>query len=122
MRASNAPLAPPKAPELILFCPAKLAPGSLKFTLFSRLNDSARNCTAARSVILKFLNRDMSMSKKFGPVKVLRPRLPTQPRQGLVNVGGVGPAALNQPSAHCAREGLKSTMLESGRSILSPSR
>ena len=46
------------------------------------LNASARNCSLHLSERLKFLNTEVSASQYPGPMKVLRPRLPTQPRQG----------------------------------------
>src|SRR5438552_11419377 len=85
-RGSNAPPACPKAVEgaTTRLLVAPLAPGSSKFVRLNRLNDSARNCTLTRSVMWKFLIIDISTPKLFGPRKVFRPKLPTQPGHGRV--------------------------------------
>src|SRR5207237_7545242 len=51
-----------------------------KLVWLRMLNASARNCSRKRSESRKFLNSDVSRFKYSGPTKVLRPRLPTQPR------------------------------------------
>src|SRR5712664_1314954 len=66
---------------------AKLAPvellGSRKLVWLKTLNTSVRNCMLNRSDSLMFLFRDVSTFVKPGPMNVLRPRFPSQPRQGV---------------------------------------
>src|SRR3954469_20488353 len=69
------------------------------------LKNSARNSRRVRSVILNFLNNDMSAYHWLGPTKLLRPSLPTQlsvAGHGVVKMpaGASRPKSSPQPFAH----------------------
>src|SRR5438094_8017254 len=104
---------------------APSAPGSLKLVWFKTLKLSARNSSFARSVILKFLNRDGFQEAKPGPENVLRPKLPGLPGAGAWNTQLLAPKQKSppQPFAHMSWVALpKLAMLEFGRSFASKSR
>src|SRR6266404_8627227 len=126
LRAENVPPDLPKLALLMLLFPE--LPGSLKLVWFSVLKVSPRNCILTRSVILMFLNTDMSVSMNRGPTKVLRPKFPGLPADGGLKGPLKGPVVystkfavhpvhLSQPSAHWAWLGLKFEILELGRSF-----
>src|SRR5271166_822440 len=63
------------------------------------LKASARNCKVNRSLTLVFLKSEKSTSRKFGPVKVLRPRLPLKGVKPGVVLGIVQPGTVAAPPA-----------------------
>src|SRR6476469_7883461 len=109
----------------------------MKLARLNTLKPAASNLRLTLSVTLKILARVMSATQLPGPTKLLRPRLPTQPRQGWLNNGTAGcpdPAwhgkavtpgpcgmalpELHQPLAHWLRDWLpKVARLELGRSL-----
>ena len=70
--------------------------GQLEVGVIQHIECFGTECKLTRSVILKFLNTDVSQETKLGPTKVFRPRLPTHPRHGVLN----SVPALPQPLAH----------------------
>src|SRR5207302_9469971 len=100
LRGLNVPPAFPNSglfTRLLLLGPAFPIP-NWKLVRFRMLNASARNCSPKRSESRKFLNSDVSRFKYPGPTKVLRLRLPTQPRQGVEKKL----SGRLKPSAHCS--------------------
>src|SRR5258708_2642163 len=116
----------------LLFAPPP-AVARMKFVWLKTLKAFASNFMLTLSVILKILDRVISAYHWPGPTNVLRPRLPTHPKQvGLLRTGklpcggGSGfPSASvgNQPSAQVLwLKLLKPVTLLSGRSFLPRSR
>ena len=76
--------------------------GCCRLVRLRMLKASARNCKVTRSPTLVFLKSEKSNSRKFGPVKVLRPRLPLKGTKPGVVLGSVQPgtvAALPNPQS-----------------------
>src|ERR1035437_5086666 len=122
-----APPASPKMPECISLCAPPPAVASTKLARLNTLNAAASNLRLKRSVSLKFLDSVVSADQKPGPTNVLRPKLPRQPKHGLVRTGrllcgggrGFPLASVgNQPSAHVARLKVAWETLLSGRVFL----
>src|ERR1017187_2862285 len=81
------PPATPKLPLATLFLFDVPPVANSKFVRLKTLNALASNFRLNRSVSLNSFVRLMSVWKMPGPTNVLRPRLPTQPRHGLLSVG-----------------------------------
>src|SRR5579875_672953 len=64
-------------------------PGGEKLTSLKMLKNSERNCRLFDSVNLKFLNNAKSKLTSFGPVSVLRPRVPNVNWDGIANAAGL---------------------------------
>src|SRR5207253_5780400 len=91
-----------------------------KLAWLNTLNPCASNFKFTRSVNLKTLARVMSAAHAPGPTKVLRPRFPAQPRQGVEKTGSPEakglPAMSNQPVFQRLRPGLKLDSVEDRKS------
>src|ERR1700678_1611043 len=94
---SRVPAASPNSglSRLLLAPPPVVA--SRKLARLKILNAEASNFRLKRSLSLKVLPSVISATHCPGPVKVLRPRVPTQARQGADRVGK--PAAEKLPGA-----------------------
>src|SRR6266705_1054807 len=106
LRAFRVPAAWPKAEsESLLWAPPP-AVASRKLAWLKMLNACASNFKLTRSVNLKVFDNVISAYHCPGPTKVLRARLPTQPKQGALRVGKfdwLGPLSPNQPFAQTLR-------------------
>src|SRR5208337_3666233 len=97
---TEVPPASPNSESRISLCPYPPEVARKKLVWLKMLNAAASNFRLNRSVSLKFLDRVMSADQKPGPTKVLRPRLPRQPRQGAEKVGRPLWPEPAQPFAH----------------------
>src|SRR5438270_12447073 len=125
LRAFRVPAAWPKAASVILLCAPPPAVASRKLAWLKMLNAAASNFKFTRSVNLKVFDNVISAYHWPGPSKVLRPRLPSQPRQvGAVSTGRLAKlAAPDQPCSQSSRlKLLKPETLPLGRSFLPPSK
>src|SRR5258708_30249735 len=93
-QAADAAESNPTAPYLLFAPPPAVA--RMKFVWLKTLKAFASNLTLTLSVILKVFDRVISAAQLPGPTKLLRPRVPAQPRHGVENVT-FGPEVVMTP-------------------------
>src|ERR1700676_2659034 len=93
-----------------------------KLAWLNTLKPLASNFMFTLSVILKIFDNVISAYQALGPKNVLRPRLPVHPRHGVERTGRFVCLLFAQPLAQVSRLNVACWMLESGRSLLPPSR
>src|SRR5215467_10974050 len=99
MLPTGLPPALPNSGSRMSLCPPPPAVANTKLARLKTLKAAASNFRLNRSVNLKFFDRVRSDAQKPGPTKVLRPRLPTQPKHGAVRTGRLVAVLAAQPFA-----------------------